>query len=170
MPIPGGKSGNARTFTMSKTFIDTNILVYAMDQADPLKHKQSRFFLQELRKEEHTGVISTQILQEFYVTAIKKLNLDPVLVKSILRAFKNYEVVVINPDLIESAVDCSVLNRISFWDALVVVSAESACCDMILTEDLNDGQIIRGVKIHNPYRKPDQINETRKGYHQKAFK
>ena len=142
---------------MSKIFIDTNILIYAMDQANPFKQKQARFLLQEIREKMHTGVISTQILQEFYVTATKKLNLDPILIKSILRALENYEVVVINPDLIESAIDCSILNRLSFWDALIVVSAESACCDSILTEDLNHGQIIRGVKVENPFL--NQINE-----------
>jgi predicted nucleic acid-binding protein len=149
---------------MPKIFIDTNILVYAMDQADPQKKKQSRFVLQELREESDIGVISTQILQEFYVTATKKLKLDPILVKSILRSLENYEVVVINQDLIESAVDCSILNRVSFWDALVVVSAESSCCDKILSEDLNDGQLIRGVKIENPFLKPEQLNEPGERY------
>ena len=155
---------------MSKIFIDTNILVYAMDGADPLKQKQSRFLLQELQENSNTGVISTQVLQEFYVTATKKLNLDPILVKSILRAFENFEVVVIGPDLIESAVDCSVLTQISFWDALVVVSAESACCERILSEDLNSGQIIRGVKIANPFFKPDRLNEAGEFYQLKTPK
>jgi predicted nucleic acid-binding protein len=149
---------------MSKIFIDTNILVYAVDQADLQKKKRSRFLLQELREESCIGVISTQILQEFYVTATKKLQLDPILIKSILRSLENYEVVVINQDLIESAIDCSILSRISFWDALVVVSAESTCCDKILSEDLNDGQLIRGVKIENPFLKPDQLNETGEQY------
>lgn len=147
---------------MSKTFIDTNVLIYALDQSDPLKLRKSRLLLQELLGE--TGVISTQILQEFYVIATKKLNLDPILVKSILHTLENYEIVVVNPELIAAAVDCSILGRISFWDALVVVSAESACCDRILTEDLNHGQIIRGVKIENPFIKISQLNEMPEEY------
>ncbi|HEX3046761.1 MAG TPA: PIN domain-containing protein [Bacillota bacterium] len=152
---------------MSKSFIDTNILIYAMDRADPLKQRQSRAILQGLLDEDHSGVISTQILQEFYVTASKKLKLDGILVKSILHNLENYEVVVVNPDLIEAAVDCSILNRLSFWDALVIVSAESASCDTLLSEDLNHGQIIRGVKVVNPFLnslKPEQFHEQQATY------
>ena len=59
--------------------------------------------------------------------------------------------------MINDAIDCNILNRISFWDSLIVVAAESACCEKIWTEDLNNGQIIRGVKIENPiiYDKKD---------------
>ncbi|MCL6591640.1 MAG: PIN domain-containing protein [Firmicutes bacterium] len=152
---------------MSKSFIDTNILIYAMDRADPLKQTHSRSILQSLSADDHSGVISTQILQEFYVTATRKLNLDPILVKSILHNLENYEVVVVNPDLIEAAVDCGILNQLSFWDALVVVSAESASCDTLLSEDLNHGQIIRGVKIQNPFLKsaePGQFHEGPASY------
>jgi predicted nucleic acid-binding protein len=149
---------------MSKTFIDTNILIYAMDQADPVKQKQSRVLLQGFRDGIQAGVISTKILQEFYVVATKKLNLDPISVKSILHAFENFEIVVINPNLIQSAIDCSILNWIFFWDALVVVSAESACCDRIMSENLNQGQVIRGVRIENPFSQSDQFNEYREVY------
>jgi predicted nucleic acid-binding protein len=145
---------------MSKTFIDTNILIYAMDQAEPVKQKQSRLLLKEINAESHSGVISTQILQEFYVITTKKLNLDPLLIKSIMLSFENYEVVTIHAGLIQAAIDCSILNRVSFWDALVIVSAESACCDRLLSEDLNHGQIIRGVKIENPFIKSNLVNET----------
>jgi len=61
------------------------------------------------------------------------------------------EVVRIDPYLIGEAIDASILNQISFWDSLVVVAAESAKCETLYTEDLNTGQIIRGVKIENPF-------------------
>jgi predicted nucleic acid-binding protein len=60
------------------------------------------------------------------------------------------EVVQVGPDLINEAIDTSIQYKISFWDSLVIVSAESAKCQLLLTEDLNDGQIIRNVKIQNP--------------------
>ena len=135
---------------MSKIFLDTNIFIYAMDIANPIKQEKTRSLLKSL-KDDSTGVISTQILQEFYVVCTKKLNLDPLLIKSIMHSLQHYEVVTIDPALIEQAVDCSILNRLSFWDALVIVSAEIACCEKIWSEDLNHGQIIRGVKIENPY-------------------
>jgi predicted nucleic acid-binding protein len=60
--------------------------------------------------------------------------------------------VVISSTLIKDAIDCSIINRLSFWDALIVVSAEIAQCETLWTEDLNHGQIIRGVRIENPLK------------------
>lgn len=134
---------------MSKIFIDTNILVYSLDQFDPVKQKKCRSLLETL-VDDFQGVISTQVLQEFYVTAVKKLGADPLLIKDILHAYERFEMVIITPDTIGEAIDCSIINRVSFWDALIIVAAESAQCEKLWSEDLNDGQIIRGVRIENP--------------------
>lgn len=145
---------------MSKIFVDTNILVYAADGSEPMKQKTSRMLLKALRNEQ-SGVISTQVLQEFYVTAVKKLGIDSITTKSIVHALRNFETVVVDEDLIEEAIDCSVLNRLSFWDSLVVVSAEKAHCHVLWTEDLNHGQVIRGVRIENPFRNmTGEVHET----------
>lgn len=136
---------------MSKAFIDTNILVYAMDQSNRKKQARARALLQGAG-ENKMGVISTQVLQEFYVAATRKLNVEPLLAKEIIHSLMHFEIVTVDHHLIKEAIDCSILNRISFWDALVIVSAESAKCSEIWSEDLNDGQIIRGVKIVNPFR------------------
>jgi len=61
------------------------------------------------------------------------------------------ETVQVDPGMIREAVDISILNRISFWDSLIVAAAESARCEFLYTEDLNAGQIIRGVRIENPF-------------------
>jgi len=90
------------------------------------------------------------VLQEFYVAGTSKLGVEPLLAKSILDSFENMEVVRIDPRLIGEAIDTSILSRISFWDSLVLVAAESAKCEVLYTEDLNPGQIIRGVRIENP--------------------
>ena len=100
------------------------------------------------------GVLSTQVLQEFYVAATKKLGADPLAVKDILHSFRRFETVLITPEIIKDAIDCSLINHLSFWDSLIVVAAESARCEKIWTEDLNDGQIIRGVRIENPLKSP----------------
>ena len=136
---------------MSKIFIDTNILIYSLDNFDLKKNQKSRQIIQSIVQKE-TAVISTQVLQELYVTGTTKLNIDPILMKSILSLFENLEVVIIDADLIKEAIDTSVLNKISFWDALIVTAAEHAKCEYVYTEDLNSGQIIRGVKVENPYR------------------
>ena len=134
---------------MSKVFIDTKILVYAMDAFDTAKQKRCRDLLRSLNSHVR-GVISTQVMQEFYVTATKKLGADPLVVKDLLNAFERFDTVIVTPEIVKDAIDCSILNRLSLWDALIVVAAESALCEKIWTEDLNDGQIIRGVRVENP--------------------
>ena len=134
---------------MSKIFIDTNLLVYSMDQHDLEKKHKCRDLLSSLtgvRK----GVISTQVMQEFYVAATRKLGADALTVKDILHTFERFVIVMISPEMIKNAIDCGIINRISFWDSLIVVAAEAANCELLWTEDLNHLQIIRGVRIQNP--------------------
>ena len=151
MPVHKANAGLARNCTMSKVFVDTNVLVYSMDKFDPGKKSRCRRLLASLTGELR-GVISTQVMQEFFVAVTRKLGVDVLLAKDILHSFEHFEVVIVTPDMIKDAVDCSVINRLSFWDALIVVAAESARCERIWTEDLNHGQIIRGVRIDNPLR------------------
>ena len=137
-----------------KIFIDTNVLVHALDTADGKKQKRARHLLREA-VESNCGVLSTQVLQEFYVVTTKKIGLEPLAAKEIIHHFQNFETVVITTPLIAEAIDCSILNRISFWDSLIVVAAESARCQAIWSEDLSNGQTIRGVQIKNPFLKAD---------------
>jgi predicted nucleic acid-binding protein len=146
---PGDGSG--RISTVPRVFFDTNILIYQLDRRDPEKRRICREIVRE-----HAcagqAVISTQVLQEFYVAATGKLRLDPLLVKSIIRTLENMEVVTIGPELIHEAIDTSVQNKLSFWDALVIVAAESANCGLLYSEDMNAGQAVRNVRIANPFR------------------
>ena len=135
-----------------KIFIDTNLLLYSLDSFDQDRKKHSRSILKKI-SDQYTGVISTQVMQEFYVAATKKLNADPVIIKGILTQLTNFEIISISPELVFSAIDCSILNRLSFWDALIIASAASAKCKEVWTEDLNHGQIILGVRIKNPFFK-----------------
>jgi predicted nucleic acid-binding protein len=134
---------------MSKVFIDTNILVYSLDQADPIKRNRSRELLRRLASE-NNAVLSTQVLQEFYVAGSSKLGADPLILKDIIRSLERFETVLVTPALIKEGIDCAIINRVSFWDAMIIVAAESAHCELLWTEDLNNGQIIRGVRIENP--------------------
>jgi predicted nucleic acid-binding protein len=136
---------------MSKVFLDTNILIYSLDSSDAGKRKKSRRLIKSLTGE-NSGVISTQLMQVFYVAATAKLGADPLLIKDILRSLERFETIMVSPALIKEAIDCSIINRVSFWNALIVVSAESAQCENLWTEDLNHGQIIRGVRIENPLK------------------
>jgi predicted nucleic acid-binding protein len=134
-----------------KAFLDTNILIYQMDNRDLVKQKTCRELMRALVRR-HEAVISTQILQEFYVACTGKLKVKPILVKGMMHGFQNMEVVTVGADLINEAIDTSIQYQISFWDSLVIVSAESAKCQYLITEDLNGGQVIRNVKIQNPMK------------------
>lgn len=136
---------------MAKIFIDTNVLVYAVDAYDRKKQILCRQALQKLESG-NDGVISTQVMQEFYVAATKKLGIEPAVAKRILHSLENFEIVIVDPALIKEAVDCSMIQQISFWDALIIVCAESAKCEKVWTEDLNHGQVINGVRVENMFK------------------
>jgi predicted nucleic acid-binding protein len=133
-----------------KTFLDSNVLAYAQDRGAPAKRSRSRDLIISLAKS-GDGVISTQVMQEFYIAATRKLGVEPIAAKGILKTFSLFEVVQVTPELIHEAIDCSILNTLSFRDSLVLAAAASAGCTTLFTEDLNDGQTILGVKIHNPF-------------------
>jgi len=135
-----------------KVFFDTNVLVYQLDKRYLTKQRLSRELAREAAGRGE-AVISTQVLQEFYVVATTKLKVDVVLAKAIMNRLCNMEVVTVTIELISQAADIHIQNNISFWDALIVAAAASANCERVLTEDMNDGQTISGVRISNPYVK-----------------
>ena len=131
-----------------KVFVDTNILVYAYDSENKTKQHRAREALLKL-EEAGSGVISMQVIQEFYVTVTKKLGMQPLKAKQIIASFNNFEVVSIDIDLIKEAIDIGVLNQVSFWDALVIACAQSAGCSKIWTEDLTHSQAFKSVHIEH---------------------
>ena len=139
---------------MAKVFLDTNILVYTIDKKDRDKQDQSRNLIKRISSD-HVPVISTQVLQEFYNAITSKLKVDQIVAKNVLHSYRNMEIVSADLVLIEQAVDISVLFQLSFWDSLIVAAAEQANCSILVTEDLNDGQKIRGIEIVNPFKNPD---------------
>ncbi len=134
----------------TRTFLDTNILIYSIDQADPIKREMALGWIAKLAKE-RVGVISTQVLQEFYSAATRKLGVEPLVARQHVRDFQIFEIVQITATIIEQGIDCSILHRLSFWDALIVAAAATGKCSEILTEDLNDGQIILGAMVRKPF-------------------
>jgi predicted nucleic acid-binding protein len=140
------------TSTMSKIFLDTNVLVHATDHGQPAKQSRAIELLRSFGTGQVRGVISTQVMQEFYVVATRKLGVEPLMAKGLLHDFSRFELIQVHYSHINDAIDCSVLNQVSFWDALIIVSAESGQCERLWTEDLNHGQVIRGVRMENPFR------------------
>jgi len=133
-----------------RVFLDANVLVHAQDAGAAKKQRVSREIIARLSASDD-GVISTQVLQEFYVAVTRKLGVPPLAAKGILKTFAVFETVQVSPALIQEAVDCSILNQLSFWDALILAAAAAAGCGVVLSEDLKPGQEILGVKVQNPF-------------------
>jgi predicted nucleic acid-binding protein len=133
-----------------RTFLDTNILLYADDLADAAKQQRALDLILEHRAQ-HTGVVSSQVLQEYFVNATRKLGLDPGLARQKVETYCRFDVVEPVAADILAAIDFHRLHRFSYWDSLVVHCARKSGCRVVLTEDMQHGQVIDGVKIVNPF-------------------
>lgn len=133
-----------------RAFADTNVLLYAFDTSDDAKHDRAKALLAD---ESRILVISAQVIGEFYVVATRKLAepMEPEAAADAVRRFRRMPVVMIDGELTESAIATSRDARISYWDALIVEAAAVSGCDVLLSEDLNAGQTISGVRIENPF-------------------
>ena len=109
----------------ARSFLDTNILIYSVDRSDPGKQNKALELVARHAKE-RTGVISTQVLQEFYSAATRKLGVEPLQARQHLRDFRVFDIVQVTPEIIEEGVDCSILHQLSFWDGLIVAAAATA--------------------------------------------
>ena len=136
-----------------KIFVDTNILVYAHDLDAGLKHEIARSKIIDLW-EDATGVLSTQVLQEFYITITRKIinPLTPAKTRGIIVNYLAWQVELNDAQTILLASEFEERHKISFWDALIIAAASRTESIKILTEDLNDGQIIEGIMIENPFK------------------
>lgn len=134
-----------------KVFLDTNVLVYGLDNSSPRKRDKARALLRSTGQA-GLGVISTQVMQECYVAGTRKLGVDPVVMKGIVASLRHLEVVVVDPVMVQDGIDCAILNQLSFWDGLIIAAAASAECETLWTEDLSAGQTINGVRIEDPFK------------------
>ena len=135
----------------NKIFFDTNILVYSVDENDLQKKEIASQLLTDASSSK-TGFISTQSLQEFYNVAVKKLKLSKQIAKEYVELFSSQLTVrQITVPLILNAIDISIKNKLSFWDSLILSSANDNGCIIVYSEDLNNGQIVGGTKILNPF-------------------
>jgi predicted nucleic acid-binding protein len=133
-----------------RVFLDTNIFIYAQDAGSPDKQRKSREIIARLA-DSGDGVISTQVIQEFFVAATRKLGVEPLVAKGLLKTFTMFDIVQVSTALIHEAIDCSILNQLSFWDSLILAAAASAGCPALFSEDLNSNQIILGIRVQNPF-------------------
>ena len=133
-----------------RVFVDTNVIVYADDLDAGVKRERAQEVLHQLYVDGN-GVVSTQVLQEFFVAATRKLGVAPEIASRKVDLLARLDVVTIEPSLILDAIDLHRLHSISFWDALIVQAAAASGCRRLLTEDLQSGRSIAGVQIENPF-------------------
>lgn len=140
---------------MSARFVDTNILIYAHDVDADDRHWRARKLVGELW-ESGLGMLSTQVLSEFYVNVTRKIPspLDPATARALIEPYLSWRVQIPGPESVLMASEIQQRHRISYWDALIIHAAASGGAAVLYSEDLNAGQIIEGVAIVNPLIDP----------------
>ena len=135
-----------------RQFVDTNVLIYAHDPSAGEKHAEAKRLLQELW-DTRSGCLSTQVLQEFYVNVTRKVAkpLAPELAGQIITELAEWEVHRPTVSDVVEAIRLQVRHQISFWDALILISASQLDCKTLWSEDLNQGQNYAGVSVRNPF-------------------
>jgi predicted nucleic acid-binding protein len=138
--------------TDGKVFLDANILVYAHDVSAGSKYAIAREVVTRLW-EQGCGVLSTQVLQEFYLIVTQKLPrpIEMSAAEKVIGDLLNWEVVVNDGQSILGAIQLQKRYKFSFWDSLIVHAALQAGTETLLSEDLSAGQKIRGTTIENPF-------------------
>ncbi len=135
-----------------RVFVDSNVLIYAHDLDARDKHLRAVEVVRGLW-ENRNGIVSTQVLQEFYVNVTRKIPepLPRSKAREVARNYSLWQTETIHPVDVFRASEIEEANQISFWDALIVVTATKGGASTLLSEDLSAGQIIAGVAIENPF-------------------
>ena len=136
-------------------FVDTNVLVYSRDSSEKKKQPLALAWL-EFLWQERCGKLSTQVLNEYYVTVTRKLKpgLCPAEAREDVQDLFAWHPIQTSPKMIESAWSIGDRFQFSHWDSLIVAAAQIGGCDKLITEDLQDGQNIDGLHVLDPFTNP----------------
>jgi predicted nucleic acid-binding protein len=138
-------------------FVDSNIFLYAVDDADPRKQRVARGWRAELWKS-RLGRVSFQVLNEFYVNALRLKPAASDEARAEVRDLLAWHPVVVDAAVIERGWKLQDRYHLSFWDSLIVAAAKTASCGFLLTEDLQNGQRLDGMEVVNPFlREPASV-------------
>ena len=134
-----------------RAFFDTNILVYLFDTRDSQKRAVARQLLGRYFSEKR-GVLSTQVLQEFFVNVTRKAaQLSSNEARAIVANFLQVDVVVVSGSHILNAIDLHQRYQLSFWDGLILAAAKAGGASILFSEDLSHGRVYDGVRVENPF-------------------
>lgn len=140
----------AKRSTSVRSFFDTNVLIYTDDHDDPAKREGALELLARARRD-GTGVLSTQILQEYFAVATRKLGVSASIARRKVELFSRFNLVLVDlPDIL-AATDLYIVHGASFWDGLVVAAAKRSGCRILYSEDLQAGRSFEGIEIVNPF-------------------
>jgi predicted nucleic acid-binding protein len=131
-------------------FVDTNVLIYALDRGDPKKQQAAWAWRTELWKSQ-SGRISFQVLQEFYVKVAQKWPRARDQARAEVRDLLAWRPVAVDYAILERGWKIQDRYQLSFWDALIVAAAKLLACRYLLTEDLQADQEIDGITVINPF-------------------
>jgi predicted nucleic acid-binding protein len=131
-------------------FVDTNILIYAFDQTAGEKRRVAATLIERLWTERN-GCVSVQVLQEFYVTATKKLGLPPKEAALQVRRLAKWQVFRPDAEDVLQAIELHREKKVSFWDAMILRSAQGLGCSLLWSEDLSTGQRWDNLVVRNPF-------------------
>lgn len=134
-----------------REFFDSNVLVYSDDHDAPRKQSKALDLIGKSRRS-HSGVLSTQVLQEYFVAATRKLGVPARVAREKVGIFSHFEVAMIAVDDVFGAIDLHRLHQLSFWDGLIVRSALASGCNVLYSEDMQHGRRFEGLRIVNPFR------------------
>ena len=134
----------------ARSFLDTNVLVYTDDAASPDKQGAALDLVARMRRERR-GVVSTQVLQEYFVAATRKLGVPARIARRKIELFSRFDLQVVELQDVLTAADLHIVHRLSYWDGLIVAAAKRAGCSVLYTEDLASGSMLSGLRIENPF-------------------
>jgi len=135
----------------ARCFVDSNILIYADDRSAGPKRDRARELIRESMAA-GTGVLSLQVLQEYFAVATRKLGISADSARQRIELLSRLDVVILGVEDLLAAIDLHRLHRFSIWDALVIRAALNAGCRVLYSEDLQDGRRIDGLEIVNPFK------------------
>lgn len=133
-----------------RIFVDTNVLVYADDTANPAKRDRARALIRHLISE-RSGVVSLQVLQEYFAAATRKLRMGATDARRRVEVYAQFTVVKLEPEDLLYAIDLHQMHRMSIWDSLIVRAAMISGCQQLYTEDLQDGFRLEKLEVVNPF-------------------
>ena len=133
-----------------RSFFDTNILIYADDKSATTKRRCALELVAEHRRT-RTGVVSLQVLQEYFVTITRKLHVDAGIARRKVELLAEFDVAILEVADILAAIDLHRLHGFSLWDALVLRAAKQTGCSVLYTEDMQEARQVEGVRIVNPF-------------------